>query len=92
MPTLFKFGKYRIFFWSNEDGEPIHVHICEGIPTENTAKIWLTSKGGFILAHNNGKIPKSDLNAMIKMLPVFYFLIVSKWKAFYKTDQIKFYC
>ena len=29
MPKLFQIGEYIIFFWSNENGEPIHVHNCE---------------------------------------------------------------
>ena len=27
MPTIFKVGPYRFFFWSNEGTESIHVHV-----------------------------------------------------------------
>ncbi|MBR0350554.1 MAG: DUF4160 domain-containing protein [Clostridia bacterium] len=31
-----------MYFWSNENEEPIHVHISKGIPVSNSTKIWLT--------------------------------------------------
>ena len=30
MPTIFNAFGYKIYIWSNENGEPIHVHICRG--------------------------------------------------------------
>ena len=28
VPSLFKIGGYTVYFWSNENNEPIHVHVC----------------------------------------------------------------
>ena len=52
LPNLFEVSGYKIFFWSNENNEPIHVHICKGKPSKNSTKIWLTKAGGAILATN----------------------------------------
>ncbi len=30
MPKVFKVGRFTVFFWSNEEGEPVHVHVSEG--------------------------------------------------------------
>ena len=49
MPNLFTILGYKVYFWSNENNEPIHVHISKGIPSKNAAKIWLTRNGGCIL-------------------------------------------
>jgi hypothetical protein len=38
MPTVFRIGPYRFYFFSNEGLEPPHVHIDRG---EATAKVWL---------------------------------------------------
>ncbi len=38
MPTLLIFGSYRFFFYSDEGGEPAHVHVAEG---SKAAKFWL---------------------------------------------------
>lgn len=38
MPTIMKIGPYRFFFYSNEDGEPAHIHIQRDT---TLAKFWL---------------------------------------------------
>jgi hypothetical protein len=38
MPTVFRAGKYRFFFFSNEGVEPPHVHIESD---DSYAKFWL---------------------------------------------------
>ena len=53
MPNLFTILGYKVYFWSNENDEPIHVHISKGIPSKNAAKIWLTRNGGCILESNS---------------------------------------
>ena len=58
MPQIFKIDSYLIYFWSNESKplEPIHVHVSEGIPSENAIKIWITQKGRCLLCHNRSNI------------------------------------
>ena len=48
MPQVFKVGSYWVYFWSNENKplEPIHVHVAQGSPSPNSAKIWITKKPG----------------------------------------------
>ncbi|MGI2030461.1 DUF4160 domain-containing protein [Endozoicomonas acroporae] len=38
MPTILKIGPYRFFFYSNENGEPAHIHIQRD---KALAKFWL---------------------------------------------------
>ncbi len=38
MPTVMQIGRYRFFFFSNENKEPAHIHIKAG---EDEAKFWL---------------------------------------------------
>lgn len=45
LPSLFEQYGYKIFFWSNENNEPIHVHVAQGTPHGNSTKIWLTKSG-----------------------------------------------
>ena len=56
MPKLFMVSGYTVYFWSNENNEPIHVHVAKGKPTPNATKIWLTKSGGCIVASNGSKI------------------------------------
>lgn len=92
LPSLFQIGSYKIFFWSNENGEPIHVHIGKGKPTSNATKIWITSKGGCIVANNNGRIPQKDLNELLEVIAAQFFLICAAWKEHFCEDEIKYYC
>ena len=83
MPSIFEICGYKIYFWSNENNEPIHVHVSKGKPTQNSTKIWLTKSGGCILSNNNSKIPNNDLNGLLDAITSNYFFIVSYWKKFY---------
>lgn len=38
MPTIFRVGRYRFHFFSNEGEEPPHIHVKAG---EDQAKFWL---------------------------------------------------
>ena len=38
MPTILRWGPYRAHFYSNERGEPPHVHVRAG---DREAKFWL---------------------------------------------------
>lgn len=92
MPSLFHVGSYVIFFWSNENGEPIHVHVAKGKPTANATKVWLTSTGQCILANNRSQIPMGDLPALLDMISAQFFLICRKWKEHFCVDQINYFC
>ena len=67
LPSLFIIGKYRVFFWSKENDEPIHVHICSGKPTGNATKVWISSTGGCVLANNNSRIPEHELKKILEV-------------------------
>ncbi len=38
MPTVFELFGYRFFFYSNENDEPIHIHVTKG---DAKAKYWI---------------------------------------------------
>ncbi|MCM1024452.1 MAG: DUF4160 domain-containing protein [Prevotella sp.] len=92
MPNLFTVCGYKIYFWANENNEPIHVHVSKGKPSPSSTKIWLTKEGGCITANNNSKIPASELNELMEFISAQFFLICDAWKKFYIIDEIKFYC
>jgi len=92
MPQIFKIGSYLIYFWSNEGDplEPIHVHISEGVPTQNATKVWLTRTGKCLLANNNSKIPQRQLRIMMQIIEARQKEIVEKWLSYY--GKVGFYC
>lgn len=92
MPSLFIVGGYRVFFWSNENNEPIHVHVAKGKPSANATKIWLTKAGGCILSSNGSNIASKDLSELMEIIAAQYFFICSEWKKHFLLDKIIFYC
>lgn len=61
MPSIFNVFGYKIYFWSNENGEPIHVHICKGVPRKNATKVWLTKEGKVKIEHNKSRVSRGDM-------------------------------
>ena len=51
MPQVFVILGYIVYFWSNENDEPIHVHVCKGSPQKDETKVWITEDGP-VLEHN----------------------------------------
>lgn len=92
LPNIFEQYGYKIYFWSNENNEPIHLHISKGSPQGNSTKVWLTKSGGCVVANNNSKIPKADLTDILKTISLNFSYIVAKWEEVHGIDNTKFYC
>ncbi len=84
MPTLVEIYGYRVFFWSNETGEPVHVHVCKGKPTANATKIWLPPESNPVLANNNSNIPDKELKRILKMVALNRDSIIAQWYDYFK--------
>lgn len=56
-PTVMRSGPYRLFFFSNESGEPAHIHVQRD---RNLAKFWLGPVG---LARSTG-FPSHELRTI----------------------------
>ena len=65
--ALLDFLGYKFFFWSNENAEPPHVHVCRGKQTSNATKFWITADG-IKLDHNKSQIPQNDLKKIARYI------------------------
>ena len=92
MPNLFTILGYKVYFWSNENDEPIHCLLYTSDAAKNAAKIWLTRNGGCILDSNPERIPRKDLSELLEIVQAQFFMICTAWKKHFKVEQIKFYC
>jgi len=77
MPTVLKIGKFRFFFFSNEDSEPMHIHIESN---EKYAKFWLEPVQ---LARSIGYSAK-ELNEMRGLVLENLNLFREKWNEYFK--------
>jgi hypothetical protein len=57
MPTIARFGPYRVFFYSNEGSEPPHVHVARD---RNLAKFWLDP----VKLESVGRFPAHELQSI----------------------------
>ena len=89
MPVFLRSSGYKIYFWSNEKGEPIHFHVTKGEPGENDTKVWVLSNRSFQLAHNKGNVPSKDLSRIFAAMESYYFGFLDFWKTYF--DDLKFY-
>lgn len=92
MPQVFRVGSYLVYFWSDESHplEPIHVHVAEGKPRENATKIWLTSAGHCLLAHNRSGIPERQLHYIIRTIEAQHESIERQWFSYF--GELTYYC
>jgi len=76
--ALLDFMGYCIYFWSNENNEPIHVHISKGRQMENATKFWIT-RNDIELVHNKSQISANDLKKIQKYLWANRDTIIARW-------------
>jgi len=76
--ALIDFLGYAFYFWSNENGEPLHIHVSKSSPTENGTKFWLT-KDGIELENNNSQIPPKDLKKISRYILSNRSDIIASW-------------
>ena len=83
MPNVLIVLGYKVYFWINENNEPIHVHISKGKPNGNATKVWITSTGDVIVSHNKSRIPKNDLNKVLAYIRINASYITSFWLGYF---------
>jgi hypothetical protein len=72
MPTILRWNGYNFHFYSNEKGEPAHIHVTKaGI----TAKFWLPDGE---LAYNDG-FKHNEIRAIIKAITEHCALLTEAW-------------
>lgn len=76
LPTVIKVGGYRFFFFSNENDEPLHIHVEKA---ENYAKFWLKPVS---LARNIG-FNQPEIKEIKKILFENQTLIEEKWNGYF---------
>jgi hypothetical protein len=78
MPTIFKIGPYRFFFYSSDRDEPIHVHV----ERENcTAKIWMDP----IRLQNSGGFNRGEINRILSLVSDHQTEITEAWHEYFSN-------
>ena len=73
MPTILRIGPYRFFFFSEESGEPVHVHV---IREKTEAKFWVHPTAR--VAENEG-FAQHELRKILRLVEANKELIENEW-------------
>ena len=81
MPTIFTSGRYRVFFYSDENSEPPHVHV---MAAEHEAKFWLDP---VLLASNSG-FRSDELKQVDRIVSDHRDLCMERWNEHFRTKRV----
>lgn len=91
MPNYFTYAGYKLYFWSNEGNEPIHVHVTKWHPNPASAKFWILKNGTVELANNKAELSLKDLKKIQVFLEANFSELCRTWKNYFKIEKLKFY-
>ena len=76
MPTVLIIDGFRFFFYSNENSEPVHIHIEKA---NATAKFWLEP---VIISYNYG-FTSRELKQIESIIEERVEIFINKWNAYF---------
>jgi len=78
MPTVFRFGPYRFFFYSGDRDEPAHVHVERD---DQTSKFWLDP----VRLQRSGGFPRAELNQIQRLVEENRGLLMRSWDEYFAS-------
>jgi hypothetical protein len=82
MPTILMILGWRVFFYSNEGNEPIHVHCQKG---DAEAKYWIDVDGFEAIEAYAYNLSPADKRTVRKIIFQHFDYIVTEWNKFLET-------
>ena len=80
MPTVARFGPYRLFFYSADRREPPHVHVARD---RSCAKFWI----GPVRLASSGGFSRLEIFRIEKVVGDNAEVLLSKWNEFFEDDN-----
>ena len=84
MPTILVILGWRLFFYSNEGNEPIHVPCQKG---EAEGKYWLNVSGFEVIEAHGYNMSPADKRTIRRIIFNHFDYIVSEWNKFQKAKN-----
>jgi len=78
MPTVLKIGPFRFFFYSNENGEPAHIHIQRD---NMLAKFWLRP----VALASSTRFSSKDLRKLETLVSENKELLLETWNEYFSS-------
>lgn len=83
MPTVLFIGGWRLYFWANENNEPIHIHAEKG---EMECKFWLDVENFEIRPALEYNLSPQARREIKRIIYNHFDYIISEWNNFFKTE------
>jgi hypothetical protein len=77
MPTVFRSGPYRFFFYASDGVEPPHVHVER---ESNRAKFWLSP----VRLQESGGFARTEINRLAALVEANRDLLLQAWDDFFR--------
>ena len=84
MPTILLIAGWRIYFWANENNEPIHVHAEKA---DMECKFWLDVDGFEIKEAFSYNLTSQAKREIKKIIYEHFDYIVTEWNKFFIKNQ-----
>jgi hypothetical protein len=76
MPTVFRTGPYRFFFYAGDRDEPLHVHVERG---DSLAKFWLDP----IRLQRSSGFNGAEIRLIQRMIAEHHSQLVEAWNVYF---------
>lgn len=76
MPTVFRTGPYRFFFYAGDRDEPPHIHVEHDA---NIAKFWVDP----VRLQNSGGFSRTEINRIQKLVEENRGALLESWNEFF---------
>ena len=76
MPTIFRDGPFRFFFYSSDRDEPMHVHVERD---DKIAKVWLEP----LRLCNSGGFKRSELSMILRIIEQNREIMMEAWNDYF---------
>lgn len=78
MPAILRLGPYRFFFFSNENGEPAHIHIQR---ERMLAKFWLQP----VALASSTRFPPKELRKLEQLVHENRTFLLESWNEYFSS-------
>ncbi|MFO8011267.1 MAG: DUF4160 domain-containing protein [Dehalococcoidia bacterium] len=76
MPTVFRSGGYRFFFYSGDYDEPPHIHVEYG---DGVAKFWLNP----VMLEKSRGFSSKELKKLYSLIEENHFVLMKGWEDYF---------
>ena len=76
MPTIFRFGPYRFFFYAGDREEPVHVHVERD---DKIAKFWIDP----VRLQRSGGFSRHEIAEIHKLVEKHIAMITEAWHDYF---------